>query len=88
MVGPCEDQYVASTFATTAINGVYTWGGRHNLKAAYTNGAYWLFYSSGLNVWAIAPTLGATPAQWVSNSVVESGDCPAGVYTDASGLIS
>jgi HK97 family phage major capsid protein len=88
-VGPCEESYVASTFAITAINGLYNIEGRHNNRAYYkrSGAAYYIFWSSGLTVWAIATTLGASPANWLSNSTTAS-TCPNGAYTDESGLIS
>jgi len=85
--GPCLELYTASGFATSALNGIYTWAGRHNNRAYYFNGSKMLFWSSGLSVWAIANTVGAAPANWLSNGAAST-TCPNGTYTDESGTIA
>jgi hypothetical protein len=89
LIGPCEEFYTASTFGTTLINGVYNVEGRHNNRAYYKHAtrSYYIFWSSGLSVWAIAATLGAAPANWLSNSS-GSTTCPPGAFTDEDGLVT
>ena len=86
-VGPCNEQYVASGFATSALNGTYVWGGRYNSRAWYGKTGKYLFWSSGLSVWAIANTLGSAPAGWLTMSDTGTA-CPNNTYNSESGTVA
>ena len=86
--GPCLEQYTASGFATSNLNGKYYWAGRYNSKAYYTNAnSKVMFWANAQTLWAIANTLGAAPGSWLSNSSAAR-TCPAGAMVDETGTIS
>ena len=85
-IGPCAEQYTASGFGTTAINGLYGFGGRLNNRAYYVKGGIYMYWNSTFTVWVISTVLGGAPATWMSNSSDPTA-CPADTYISESGTV-
>jgi len=86
----CDNNYCASQFSKTALNGTYTYKGQQQGgKPAYSKAddSYYLFWDTTYALWAISKDLGDPPPQWESSQDVAD-ICPDGVYANISGLVS
>jgi len=85
-LGSCKEQYTASGFTDTTLNGLYDFNTRYNNRSAYRKGSFYLWYSSS-DVYAISTAIGSVPGTWLATADDDTRDCPDGTYNGADGVI-
>ena len=86
-IGPCAEQYTASSFTDTTLNGVYDYNTRYNSRAAYKFGSYYLWYSSS-DVYVISTAIGSIPSTWLATADDDTRACPNGTYNGSVGTVA
>ena len=84
----CNEQYTASAFADTTLNGLYDFAGTYNGKPKYSLSATRKLWFSSTDVWVISDAYGSIPSSWLATADDDVRECPDGAYNGGIGSIA